>query len=173
MKLFSICLHPAFQGVKAFTKRGSQNDQIINDAIRYTVWGELDFLICDLPAGSGDELRAVLSRLENIIGMVIVTLPSTVDDFKRALDIAGRFHVPVLGVVENMVSVVCPYCAEEFNLYGSDWRTEIESICEDLELNYLGGVPYYPEFHQSGLKNGDIPNSFLETINGVIKVITQ
>ena len=148
LRIFSMRLFANEAANHGFSKQGDQADQIISDALKYSNWGDIGLLVVDLPAGSSDEFRAVIKRLRNILGIVIVTLPNTVTDLKRVIDLSGRFRLPIIGVVENMVRAVCPSCQEAFPLFGSNNR--IKDVCTQHKVNYLGSIPYLPQLHQEG-----------------------
>jgi len=108
------------------------------------VWGELDFLLIDLPPGTGDEPLSVAQLLPDIDGVVIVTMPTGLSSsvVKKAISFAERLNMPVIGVVENMSGFVCPHCG---------WKTEIfesgggKKMAEEMGVAFLGSIPIDPK----------------------------
>ncbi len=133
---------------QAFTQSGDQNVQIIRDGLYYTKWTDPEYVVVDLPAGSSDELRSIMLNLNNLLGMVVVTLPNTVADLRRVLEISSFFNIPILGVVENMAYVVCPCdCGTEIPLFSDGSGSKIQAVCEESGVPYLGREPYLTELH--------------------------
>lgn len=172
LKVFSMTL---FTGNRqhAFTKRGHQNQNIINDAIKYTAWGGVEYLFIDLPAGSSDEFRAVKGILGNIIGQIVVTLPNTVDDLMRCIDISSRFDIPILGVIENMAGLVCEECGHSNIMYGiGEGLSRIREMCDEYNIPYLGWLPYIPDLHDDGDPDSFIiPDDHIDIIVDVLEAI--
>ena len=102
------------------------------------VWGDLDYLFVDCPPGTGDVPLTVFQSLP-LDGIVIVTSPQDLVSMivKKAYNMAQMMNIPILGIVENMSSVVCPECGEEFKIFGSSSDT----IAEELGLDLLGKMP--------------------------------
>jgi ATP-binding protein involved in chromosome partitioning len=92
---------------------------VITQFLRSVVWGELDYLIIDLPPGTGD-VQLTLIQTVAVTGAVVVTTPSTVAlaDVRKAIEMFRQVHVEVLGVVENMSSFSCPHCAQPIDIFG-------------------------------------------------------
>ena len=107
-------------------------------------WGELDYLIVDLPPGTGDEPLSVAQLIKNVDGAIIVTTPQDLAllDSRKAVNFSGVLKVPVIGVIENMSGFVCPHCGKEVNIfkYGGGERAAIE-----LGVPFLGRVPLDPK----------------------------
>ncbi len=102
------------------------------------VWGDLDYLFVDCPPGTGDVPLTVFQSLP-LDGAVIVTSPQDLVSMivKKAYNMANMMNIPVLGIVENMSSVICPECKTEFKIFGSG----SDSIAEELGLDLLGKMP--------------------------------
>ncbi len=173
LKMFSMSLIHRHGRDHGFSKSGDQNESILNDALRYTSWGVLDFMLVDLPAGSSDEFRAIIKRLKNIVGLVVVTLPNTITDLRRVVDLAGRYRIPILGVVENMARVVCPNCQHMLPMYGIAADTRVHALCQELHLKYLGSLPYMPELHRNHGGSFQLPPEHSTVIDNILEEIND
>lgn len=110
------------------------------------VWGDLDFLVIDLPPGTGDAPLTVLQSLP-VDGLVLVSTPQdlAVMIVKKALHMARSMGVPVLGLVENMSGLKCPHCDELIEPFGP---SQGAAISQELDLTYLGGLPIEPRLRE-------------------------
>ena len=106
-------------GDKPMIWRGPMLHSVITQFLRSVVWGELDYLIIDLPPGTGD-VQLTLIQTVAVTGAVVVTTPSTVAlaDVRKAIEMFRQVNVEVLGVVENMSSFSCPHCAQPIDIFG-------------------------------------------------------
>lgn len=109
-----------------------------------TVWGDIDYLFVDMPPGTGDVPLTVFQSLP-VNGVVIVTSPQELVQMivKKAFNMAGMMHVPVLGVVENYSFLKCPDCGKAIRLFG---ESHIEETAESLGIPVLGKLPLDPEY---------------------------
>jgi ATP-binding protein involved in chromosome partitioning len=119
--------------------RGPLVGGAIQQFLRDVDWGELDYLVIDLPPGTSDA-QLTLAQAVPISGAVLVTTPQEValQDVTKALAMFRRMSVPVIGVVENMSAFVCPHCGDATEIFG---RGGGEDFARRHELEYLGGVP--------------------------------
>jgi len=108
-------------------------------------WGELDFLIIDLPPGTGDEPLSVAHIIGKgqVDGCVIVTTPQEVAllDSRKSVTFARKLDIPIYGIVENMSGMVCPHCGETVDLFKSGGG---EKAAGEMDVNFLGRVPIDP-----------------------------
>ena len=106
-------------------------------------WGNLDYLLIDLPPGTGDESLSVLQLLPEMEGVIIVTIPSEVsqDVVKKAVSFARKMGVPILGIVENMSGMVCPHCGETIEVFSKGGG---ERVAEEMDVEFLGSIPLDP-----------------------------
>jgi ATP-binding protein involved in chromosome partitioning len=112
-------------------------------------WGSLDYLVVDLPPGTGDEALTIAQLAPNIEGAVVVTTPQDVAvlDSSKAVRFVEKIGLRVLGIIENMSGLVCPHCGEEIDLFGKGGG---ESAAEELGVPYLGRIPIDPEMRKAG-----------------------
>jgi ATP-binding protein involved in chromosome partitioning len=128
--------------------RGPLVGGAIQQFLRDVEWGELDYLVVDLPPGTSDA-QLTLAQSVPLGGAVLVTTPQEValSDVGKALAMFKRLSVPILGVVENMTAFACPHCGELTEIFG---RGGGERFCQAHGLDFLGGVPLDVTVRQGG-----------------------
>jgi ATP-binding protein involved in chromosome partitioning len=128
--------------------RGPLVGGAIQQFLRDVAWGELDYLVIDLPPGTSDA-QLTLAQAVPISGSLLVTTPQDVAlmDVAKALSMFRRMSVPVMGVVENMSAFVCPHCGETTEIFG---RGGGEAFARRNELEYFGGIPIDVKVRQGG-----------------------
>jgi len=128
--------------------RGPLVGGAIQQFLRDVEWGELDYLVIDLPPGTSDA-QLTLAQAVPISGAVLVTTPQEVSlaDVGKALAMFERMSVPVIGLVENMTAFACPHCGELTEIFG---RGGGERFAEAHGLEYLGGIPLDITVRQGG-----------------------
>ena len=119
--------------------RGPMVTQALVQLIRDTLWGELDYLIVDMPPGTGD-IQLTLSQQVPVSGAVIVTTPQEIAllDARKGLKMFEKVEVKVLGVVENMSTHVCSHCGHEEHIFGAGGG---ESLAAQYHVPFLGSLP--------------------------------
>lgn|GEM_PF-5740413 len=124
--------------------RGLMVNQVMMNFIEDVEWGRLDFLLVDLPPGTGDASLNLLQTLP-VTGVVIVTTPQemAVADARRGLRLFEKHDTPILGLVENMSGFVCPSCDDHHDVFGSGTA---QTICEDYDVDLLSRLPVHPGF---------------------------
>ncbi len=120
--------------------RGPLKMTAIKQFIKDVNWGELDYLIADLPPGTGDEPLSILQLIPDITGVVIVTTPQEVAllDVRKSITMVKEMHVPVLGIVENMSGFVCPHCGHETKIFSEGGG---KKASKDMKIPFLGSIP--------------------------------
>jgi len=128
--------------------RGPLVSGILRQFLEQVEWGRLDYLIVDMPPGTGDA-QLSLTQIVNVDGAVLVTTPQDVStgDVRRAVKMFEKVRTPVLGIVENMSGFVCPHCNETVDVFG---RGGGERLARDMELPFLGAIPLDPRVRESG-----------------------
>ena len=128
--------------------RGPMLHGVVQQFFREVQWGELDYLIVDMPPGTGD-IALSLSQTVPVAGAVVVTTPQRVSvaDSRRAIAMYKKLNVPVLGLVENMSHFVCPSCEHESDIFGKGGG---ESAAEDMGVPFLGRIPLYQPIREGG-----------------------
>jgi ATP-binding protein involved in chromosome partitioning len=128
--------------------RGPLVGGAIQQFLRDVEWGELDYLVIDLPPGTSDA-QLTLAQAVPLGGAVLVTTPQEVSlsDVTKALAMFKRLSVPILGVVENMTAYICPHCGEATEIFG---RGGGERFAAQHGIDFLGGVPLDITVRQGG-----------------------
>ncbi len=128
--------------------RGPLKHQVINQLISDVKWPDLDYLVIDLPPGTGDEALSIAQLLKPLSGSVIITTPQEVSilDVKKTIRFSELLEVPILGIVENMSEFECPYCKNKIALFGSGGG---EKLAKEFNLTLLGKIPFDPTMIQA------------------------
>jgi ATP-binding protein involved in chromosome partitioning len=111
-------------------------------------WGELDYLLFDMPPGTGD-IQLTLVQTIPLTGAIIVTTPQPVSliDAQKGLKMFSRVNVPVLGIVENMSYFIAPDTGNRYEIFGNGGG---EKLAGDLDTKFLGGIPIDPRIREGG-----------------------
>jgi ATP-binding protein involved in chromosome partitioning len=156
--------------------RGPMVHKVLTQLIEDVEWGELDYLVVDLPPGTGDTQLTLLQTLP-LTGSVIVTTPQevAVDDARKGLRMFGKHDTNVLGIVENMAGFRCPDCGSVHDIFGTGGGKQ---LAEDNDLPYLGGIPIDPAVRSGGdggqpivLSEGDTADAFRDLSASVSDMI--
>ena len=167
-------------GDKPLVWRGPMLHSVIQQFLRGVDWGNLDYLIIDLPPGTGD-VQLTLIQTAPITGAVVVTTPSDVslEDARKAVHMFHQVKVPILGIVENMSYLTCPHCNERIDVfsYGGGRRT-----AEQMQVNFLGELPLNPEVRIGGdtgdpvalrRNNDPVAEGFLEIARRLVARVAE
>src|SRR5919204_725401 len=135
-------------GDKPLVWRGPMLHSVIQQFLRGVDWGELDYLVIDLPPGTGD-VQLSLIQTAPVTGAIVVTTPSDVslEDARKAVHMFHQVRVPILGIVENMSYLQCPHCSERIDVFshGGGRRP-----AEQMKVHFLGELPLNPEVRAGG-----------------------
>jgi ATP-binding protein involved in chromosome partitioning len=125
--------------------RGPLKMGAIRQFLSEIAWGDLEYLLIDLPPGTGDEALSVLQLLPEMDGVVIVTLPSEVsqDVVRKAVTFARMMKVPIIGIVENMSGLVCPHCGKRIDVFGGIGES-VKRMASEMKVPFLGTIPIDP-----------------------------
>ena len=122
--------------------RGPIKTSAIRELLAYTAWGELDYLLIDLPPGTGDEQLTIVQLIPNITGVIIVTIPSDVSRIVvlKAISFAKKLNLPIVGIIENMSYFQCPD-GSKHRIFGEGVG---KRIAEETNVRFLGEIPIDP-----------------------------
>ena len=128
--------------------RGPMIHSFIQQMLKDVMWGALDYLVFDMPPGTGDA-QLSLSQVLPLSGVVMVTTPQDVAllDVRKAIGMFQRLNVPILGVVENMSTFVCPHCGQHTNIFG---ETGGQRVADEYGAPLLARLPLDPETRVGG-----------------------
>jgi ATP-binding protein involved in chromosome partitioning len=135
-------------GDKPLVWRGPMLHSVIQQFLRSTQWGELDYLIVDLPPGTGD-VQLTLIQSVSVSGAVVVTTPSIVAlaDVRKAIEMFRQVNVEILGVVENMSYFNCPHCNGRIDVFG---HGEGQHMAKSFGVPFLGEIEIDPQIRIGG-----------------------
>lgn len=137
-------------GDKPLVMRGPMLHQIIRQFLQQVEWGELDYLIVDLPPGTGDVVISLVQTVP-LTGAVVVSTPSDVSlqDARKALEMFAQVNVDVLGIVENMSHFTCPHCHHEIDIFS---KGGAERTAQQFNIPFLGSIELIPSIREGGDK---------------------
>lgn len=154
--------------------RGPMRSKVLNQFIGDVEWGCLDYLIADLPPGTGDEILTMTQKMKPDLA-IIVTTPQEVSliDSARAITMAKKMEIPQISLIENMSSLICPECGKEIDLFGSGGG---EKQAKEMEVDFFGSIPIDIETRKLSdegrpivleNKNADISVIILKIVNKI------
>jgi ATP-binding protein involved in chromosome partitioning len=146
LKMISVgSLNP---GDKPLIWRGPMLHSIIRQFLGSVEWGTLDYLIVDLPPGTGDVALSLIQTVP-LTGAIVVSTPSDVSlqDARKAIEMFRQMKVDLVGMVENMSYFVCPHCQHEIDIFS---RGGAEKTAHQFDVDFLGSVQLDPEIRKSG-----------------------
>ncbi len=129
-------------------------------------WPELDYLIVDSPPGTGDEPLSVIQILKKVDGSLIVSTPQDLAllDVRKTIKFSQKMNVPIIGLIENMSTFICPHCSKEINIFKG---FGVKKAAKDFNIDVIGKIPIDINIAESGDKG----KSFLSESKN--KIITQ
>lgn len=159
--------------------RGPMLHSLIAQFVNNVDWGELDYLVVDMPPGTGDA-QLSLTQQCSLAGAVVVTTPQQVAnaDVRRSIMMFHRVEVPVLGLVENMAYFLCPDNNKKYNIFGTGGG---ERLANEMEIPFLGRIPIDPRIVVGGdtgnpivltTPDSDAAKAFYEVAEGVAQQVS-
>jgi len=157
--------------------RGPMKMGAIKQFIGDVRWGELDYLIVDLPPGTGDEPLSIAQLIPKADGSIVVTTPQEVAllDSRKSVNFSKSLKLPVIGIIENMSGMICPHCGERIDLFKVGGG---KKAAEDLDVPFLGAVPIDPKVvisSDDGMpivlldSNSEAAKAFVDIVNKITK----
>jgi len=144
----SISIGYISPGDKPMVMRGPMLHQIVRQFLQQVDWGELDYLLVDLPPGTGDVVISLVQTVP-LTGAVVVSTPSDVslEDARKALGMFAQVNVEVLGIVENMSHFTCPHCHEQIDIFS---KGGAERTAKQFNVPFLGSIELIPAIREGG-----------------------
>ena len=129
--------------------RGPVKMTAIRQFLEDVDWGDLDYLVVDMPPGTGDEAISIIQLIPKADGMVIVTTPQDVAllDSRKSITFSAQANIPIIGLIENMSGFVCPHCGEKTDIFKSGGGV---ATAKNMNIQFLGAVPIEPRIVTSG-----------------------
>ncbi len=146
VKLISVGL--ISPGDKPLVMRGPMLHGIIRQFLQQVEWGELDFLLVDLPPGTGDVVISLVQTVP-LTGAVVVSTPSDValQDARKAIEMFSQVNVELLGIIENMSHFTCPYCKHEIDIFSKGGAVK---TAQQFQVPFLGSVELATAIREGG-----------------------
>lgn len=143
--------------------RGQAKSRTIRQLLSAAKWGGLDFLLIDLPPGTGDEPIAILKSVPDLDGVIIVTTPQEVSTLvcSKAINASLSLGAKVIGLIENMSAYVCRCCGDKAHLFGKDKGKQLARM---MEVPFLGSIPIDPLFSEAADTGVPVVNLHPESI---------
>ena len=150
--------------------RGPMKHTLFQQFLADVDWGELDYLIVDLPPGTGDEPMSIAQILGKPLWTIIVTTPQDVAllDSRKSVMFAKSLDMNVLGIIENMSGLICPHCAGEIDLFKTGGG---KRASKDLEVPFLGAIPIDPNVVLAG--DAGIPVASLDSGSEISEIFRE
>lgn len=151
-------------GDKPLIWRGPMLHSIIKQFLGSVIWGKLDYLVVDLPPGTGDVALSLIQTVP-LTGAIVVSTPSDVSlqDARKAIEMFRQMKVDIVGMVENMSYFTCPHCHHEIDIFS---RGGAEKTAAQFDVSFLGNIELDPEIRKAGdsgkptvLKGEDSPHA--------------
>lgn len=160
--------------------RGPLRSGAITQFLSDVVWGQLDFLLADLPPGTGDEVLTTAQKMLPQMA-IVVTTPQEVSliDCRRAVNMAKKLQIKKIAVVENMSVLICPHCGKTIDLFGSGGG---EKMAQEMGVAFLGKIPMEVSTRKSGdegkpvvIENpeSETGKAFLEIAKNTVSYLNQ
>lgn len=171
-----ISMANLLQPNQAVIWRGPMRSKMINEFLGNVDWKKLDYLIADLPPGTGDESLTMAENMKPDIA-IIVTTPQEVSliDSARAINMAKKMNIPKIALIENMSGLICPKCGNRIDIFGSGGG---KKQAEEMNVDFLGAIPISLEARKLADKGKPIiienkKSDISVTIFQIIKKITE
>jgi Mrp family chromosome partitioning ATPase len=161
--------------------RGPLKMTAIKQLIGDVDWGTLDYLVVDIPPGTGDEPLSIAQLIPNCDGAIVVTTPQDVAllSVRKSINFVKQMNMPVIGIIENMSGFKCPYCGESIDIFktGGGLKTS-----KDFNVPFLGKIPLDAQIVETGdsgesfivkNKDSDAAKAFVEIVENIEKIVNK
>jgi len=161
--------------------RGPMKMGAIKQLLGDVNWGSLDYLIIDLPPGTGDEPLSIAQLIPDNDGAVIVTTPQDIAlvSVRKSINFVKKMNMPVIGIIENMSGFKCPHCGEDIDLFKTGGGVKASN---DFKIPFLGKIPIDPQIVETGdsgktfmtkNKNLDTVKSFKKIVENIEEIVNK
>ncbi|AKA48087.1 ATP-binding protein [uncultured archaeon] len=155
--------------------RGALRHKAVQQFLEDVVWEDMDYVILDMPPGTGDEALTVSQLVPDADGIVVVVTPQDVAllDAKKAMNFASQLKLPVLGIVENMSGFVCPHCGETIDIFK---RGGGEKSAKENNVTFLGRIPLVTEVVEKadeGIPAVEINDTLKQIFDGITSELNE
>jgi len=144
-------------------------------------WGNLDYLIVDIPPGTGDEPLSIAQLIPNCDGAIIVTTPQDVAlvSVRKSINFVKKMNMPIIGIIENMSGFKCPHCSKSIDIFKTGGGLKAS---KDFDVSFLGKVPLDSQIVETGdsgepfvIKNKDseAAKAFVEIVENIEKIVNK
>ncbi|MEB3844249.1 MAG: Mrp/NBP35 family ATP-binding protein [Desulfurococcales archaeon] len=158
--------------------RGSLKTTALRELLAYTDWGELDYLLIDLPPGTGDEQLTIAQLIPDLTGFILVTIPSDVSKVivKKAIAFANRLNKRIIGIIENMAYFKCPDGSIQY-IFG---KGAAEDLAKEYGIPFLGQIPIDPRIREANDRGklffleypeSEAAKAFLKAAEKIIEIV--
>jgi len=144
-------------------------------------WGTLDYLVMDIPPGTGDEPLSIAQLIPKCNGAIVVTTPQDVAlvSVRKSINFVKKMNMPVIGIIENMSGFKCPYCGKSIDIFktGGGLKTS-----KDFNVPFLGKIPLDAQIVETGDsgepfvikdKGSDTAKAFVEIVESIEKIVNK
>jgi ATP-binding protein involved in chromosome partitioning len=161
--------------------RGPMKMGAIKQLLGDVNWGSLDYLIIDLPPGTGDEPLSIAQLIPDNDGAVIVTTPQDIAlvSVRKSINFVKKMNMPVIGIIENMSGFKCPHCGEDIDLFKTGGGVKASN---DFKIPFLGKIPIDPQIVETGdsgktfmtkNKDSDTAKSFKKIVENIEEIVNK
>jgi ATP-binding protein involved in chromosome partitioning len=157
--------------------RGPMKMGALRQLLGGVLWEDLDYLIIDMPPGTGDEPLSIAQLIPDIRGVIVVTTPQDVAlvSVRKSINFVKKMNLKIIGIVENMSGFTCPHCSKKVDIFKTGGG---KKAAEDFKIPYLGSIPLNPEIVEIGdskkktnIKDKNTINSYKKFVENVEKIV--
>jgi ATP-binding protein involved in chromosome partitioning len=144
--------------------RGQYKARVLRQFLSSIKWHELDFLLVDLPPGTGDEPITIMKSIPRLDGLIVVTTPQEISTIvcSKAINAAKELNAPIIGLIENMDSYCCPGCGRQEYLFGKD---KGQKLADTFKIPFLGGIPLDGQYSEAADEGVPIVFKYPESLS--------
>jgi ATP-binding protein involved in chromosome partitioning len=161
--------------------RGPMKMMAIKQLIGDVDWGTLDYLVVDIPPGTGDEPLSIAQLIPNADGAIVVTTPQDVAlvSVRKSINFVKKMNMPIVGIVENMSGFRCPYCGKSVDVFKTGGGLKAS---KDFNVSFLGKVPLDAQIVETGdsgepfivkNKKSDTAKAFVKIVENIEKIVNK